>query len=654
MKRFFSLWAMAGIALLCQAQNDPVLFTVDNTPVHVSEFKYIYSKTNQDKADFSRKSLEEYLDLYTKFKLKVQRARDLRYDTISSLKKELEGYHRQLADSYLIDREVTDRLIREVHERMKKDMSISHIMVTCAKNASPEDTLKAYNNIVAAYQDLQLGKAWKEVCTTFSDDKMTKDNSGYLGYFTAMLPDGFYDFESAMYSLSKGEYSRPLRSPVGYHIIRLEDSRDARGEMEIAHILIRDSNEKPNPGAKVTIDSIYAALKGGASFDEMAKNLSEDNMTKAKSGYLGFFGINRYEKAFEDAAFALQADGDYTAPLRTSAGWHIVRRITRKGIEPLETAKNKLKSRVQRDSRYELAKQSMIQRIKSENQFSENMAALDQLINTLDSNFLTYKWKAPEDKSTAPLMNLGMDQYTVGDFTDYLGTNARRRMDFGTQHMQAADAARYLYKDFVGEKCLRFEEKQLTRKYPEFRALMREYEEGVLLFEATKNLVWDRASQDTVGLEKYFENYKQKYQWDDRAVVSIYTLPDTFKSAISDLRALAAKKPAAETLSKFNKKGDRAMVREEVYEKGRNKVVDALEWKSGTLSAVEVSKKDNSLNFMKVEKILPRSQKELKDARGYVVADYQDYLEKQWVEELRKLYTVTVNQEVFDSLIQKP
>lgn len=654
MKRFFSLLVMVLFVVVCQAQTDPVLFTVDNTPVHVSEFKYIYSKTNQDKADFSQKSLEEYLDLYTKFKLKVQRARDLHYDTIASLKKELEGYNRQLADSYLIDREVTDRLIKEVHERTKKDLSISHIMVSCPKTAASDDTLKAYQKIMSIYDALQKGGKWNDVCSTSSDDKMTKDNGGALGYFTAMLPDGFYDFETAMYGLHKGEYSKPLRSPVGYHIIRLEDSRDARGEMEVAHILIRDAKDKPNPGAKATIDSIYTALKGGANFDDLAKSVSEDNMTKPKGGYLGFFGINRYEKAFEDAAFALAADGDYTAPLQTSAGWHIVKRISKKGIEPFETAKNKLKSRIQRDGRYELAKQSMINRIKSENGFTENTATLDQFVNSLDSNFLTYKWKAPDEKSTAPLMKIGGENITLGDFTDYLGQNARRRMDFGTQHLPIADATRYLYKDFVGEKTLRHEEKQLNSKYPEFKALMREYEEGVLLFEATKNLVWDKASQDSVGLEKYFENYKQKYQWDDRAVVTIYTLQDSFKTEINDLRALAAKKTAEEVLEKFNKKSEKATAREEVYEKGRNKVVDALDWKPGTLSAVETSKKDESLNFMKIEKILPRSQKELKDSRGYVVADYQDYLEKQWVEELRKMYKVTVNQEVLRSLIQKP
>lgn len=654
MKRFFSLMVMVLFLTAGQAQTDPVLFTVENTPVHVSEFKYIYSKTNQDKADFSQQSLEEYLDLYTKFKLKVQRAKDLHYDTISSLKKELEGYNRQLADSYLIDREVTDRLIREVYDRMKKDLNVSHIMISCAKNASPEDTLKAYQKIMATYENLQKGSKWNDVCSTASEDKMTKDNGGSLGYFTAMLPDGFYDFETAMYALHKGEYSRPLRSPVGYHIIRVDDTRDARGEMEVAHILIRDAKDKPNPGAKATIDSIYTALKGGANFDDLAKSLSEDNMTKPKGGYLGFFGINRYEKTFEDAAFALAADGNYTAPLQTTAGWHIVKRVSKKGMEPFETSKNKLKSRVQRDGRYEIAKQSMINRIKSENGFTETTATLDQFINTLDSNFLTYKWKAPEEKSTVVLMKLGGGNYTLGDFTDYLGQNARRRMDFGTQRMPVADATRYLYKEFIGEKCLRFEEKQLNTKYPEFRALMREYEEGVLLFEATKNLVWDKASQDTVGLEKYFESYKQKYQWDDRAVVSIYTLADTFKSEINDLRALAAKKPANEVLEKFNKKSEKATVREEVYEKGRNKVVDALDWKPGSLSAVETSKKDNSLNFMKIEKILPRSQKELKDSRGYVVADYQDYLEKQWVEELRKMYKVTVNKEVLQSLIQKP
>jgi peptidyl-prolyl cis-trans isomerase SurA len=299
-----------------QTNDDPILFSVANQPVHVSEFLYIYSKTNRDKADFSKKSLEEYLDLYTKFKLKVKRAKDMRLDTIPALQKELEGYRKQLADSYLLDKEVTEKLIKEAYQRSLKDLSVSHIMVSLKQNPSPQDTALAYKRIMAIKGKLDGGSDFVKAAKSLSDDKSAKTNNGNIGYFTSPFPNGFYDFESAAYNLEKGTYSAPVRTPIGYHIIKVDDIRPARGEMEAAHILIR--HKSPNP--KMTIDSIHSLLSSGQNFEDLAKIYSNDKSTASKGGYIGFFGISKYEKAFEDAAFALKADGDFTQPIETLAG----------------------------------------------------------------------------------------------------------------------------------------------------------------------------------------------------------------------------------------------------------------------------------------------------------------------------------------------
>lgn len=638
---------------LAVAQNeDPVLFTIDKTPVHLSEFKYIYNKTSGEKADYSRASLEDYLDRYVNFKLKVKRARDMKLDTISALQKELDGYRRQLADSYLIDREVTDRLIKEAYERTLKDVAISHIMISVSKNATPADTLAAYNKAMDIYNRLNKGEQFESLAKELSDDKSAKDNNGVLGFVTAVLPDGFYDLESAIYNNPKGSIVKPVRSPIGYHILRIDDSRPARGEMEVAHILIRNTKDKPNPNAKSKIDSLYLALQKGEKFDDLATNFSEDNQTNKKGGYLGFFGINRYERTFEEAAFALQNDGDFTKPFETSAGWHIVKRISRKQTDPYEVAKNRLKPRIQRDGRYELAKLSMVERIKREGNFRENSGIVDKFIATLDSTFLTPKWKAPE-KSAETIFTLGENKtFSLGDFTEFIFLNSRKRLESGP-NANNTDVVKRIYKDFISESCLRYEETQLDKKYPDFRSLMREYEEGILLFEATKDLVWDKASQDTVGLEKYFSDYKIKYQWEDRAVVSMFSVSNKLEAEIEKIRKMASKKETDKVLTKYNNdKEEPISVHEETYEKGRNKVIDALEWKAGSLTGTEVNKKDNTLNFMKIEKIIPRSQKTLKEARGYVVADYQDYLEKKWIEDLKKDYKVEINQDIFNKMVK--
>ncbi|MBL7818770.1 MAG: peptidylprolyl isomerase [Saprospiraceae bacterium] len=629
-------------------QNDPVLFTVDGKPVQVSEFNYIYTKTNGTKADYSKASVMEYLDLYTKFKMKVARAREMKLDTIPTLQEELAGYRRQLADSYLTDREVSDKLVKELYDRMLKDISVSHILVKIEKN----DTLTAYNTIKAALADLGKGKSFEEVAKAVSQDETSKNNGGSIGYLTAMLPDGFYAFETAMYNTPIGKTSGIVRSPMGYHIIKVKAERPARGEIEAGHILIRKQKEGvAQPDAKKRIDDIYAQLKAGKEFGELAVSYTEDQGSQSRGGYLGFFGIGRYELGFEDAVFALAKDGDFSAPYESSIGWHIIRRMSKKGIEPFDVLKSRLKARVQRDSRYELARAAMVERIKVEGKFTEGVAARDKFIATLDSSFLTYSYKLPDDLSTEKLF--GFDKYitSVGEWTKWLSETAgNKRINYSMQlNNNVAEVAKKLYDEFVTEKALGYEELQLDKKYPDFKNLMREYEEGILLFEAIKQNVWDKASTDTVGLEKFFTNNAGRYNWDERASLIYYTISDSAKADSLKIRKFAAKKSPQEVLKKFNKKGEVVKFREETVEKGKNKAIDPSVWKAGSV----ITGGSDRLNFIKVEKILPKMPKALKEARGYVVADYQEYLEKEWMNELTAKYKVDIKQDVLNALIKK-
>ena len=323
---------LIGFSVLSLAQDtDPVLFTVDGLPVHVSEFKYIYSKTNGDKADFSKKSLEEYLDLYVRFKMKVKKARDMKLDTIPSLQQELAGYRRQLANSYLVDKEVTEKLVREAYARSKKDIDISHILFLIKPDAPAADTLAMYQKAMAAKKRLDAGESFSKVAREVSQDKTAKTNGGRIGFLTALLPSGFYQMENAMYNTPTGKVSLPVRTPVGYHLIKKEGERPARGEIEVAHILIRN-DKHPNNGAKAIIDSLYQELQNNGDFTDLAKRHSEDGRTAKRGGYLGIFGINKYERKFEDAAFALSKDNEISKPFASSIGWHIIKWMSKKRI----------------------------------------------------------------------------------------------------------------------------------------------------------------------------------------------------------------------------------------------------------------------------------------------------------------------------------
>ncbi|MCB0675365.1 MAG: peptidylprolyl isomerase [Saprospiraceae bacterium] len=658
MIRFLSLFLLIALAWSLPAQNgheDPVLFTVNGDPVHVSEFVYIYEKTNGDKADYSRGSVEEYLRLYTKFKLKVQKAKELKLDTIQSLQQELEGYRRQLADSYLIDKEVTERLIQEAYERVQQDVDISHLVIAVDENATPDDTIKAYQRALVLKKRIAEGERFDSLALQNSADKSVTKNLGRIGYVTALFPNGFYPLETAAYTQPIGVISDPIRTTAGYHLLIVHDRRPARGEVEVAHILIRKGEMTEKKDAKAIIDQIYAELQNGADFDELAKTRSEDKRTAAKGGYLGTFGINRYDRKFEDAAFSIPNDGGYSKPVETTAGWHIIKRISKKETQPYNIARGGLQSKIKNDARFEAAKLAMIEKIKKESNFIEFNTTLVNFTDTLTEDFLTYKWKAPEKGSEELLFAFGKTyKVTLGDFTDFLGRATRQRIRMG-RNTPIADAVKQLYGDFVNESTLKYEEQQLEKKYPDFKSLMREYEEGILLFEATKMLVWDKAAQDSVGLEKYFAQIKGKYKWRERAISSLYTIKSNDADLIDKVYKFAAKNSPDKVLHKFNEDAANPVVSvaEQTYEKGRNKVLDDVVWKVGGQTAIEHNDREGTHSFIKIEKILPEEPKSLDEARGYVIADYQDYLERQWVEELRNEYKVEVDRNVFDNLVRQ-
>ncbi len=639
------------LLLLAQQQKDPVLFTVGDTPVHLSEFTYIYSKTNGQNADFSQKSLEEYLDLYVRFKLKVQEARQMQVDTIPSLKAELAGYRKQLADSYLIDREVTDKLVRELYERAKQDVDVSHIFVQIGEvgiNPMPEDSVAAYAKIMNIRKRLDQGETFEKLVQELSEDEGANSRNGNIGWLTAPLPNGFYDLENAIYNQPIGKPGKPVRTRLGYHIAVVNRRRPARGEVEVAHVLAR-AQEGNFEAAKARIDSAYAALQQGRSFEEVTGNFSDDKTTADRGGYLGIFGIGRYEKAFEDAAFALDKDGAYSAPIRTSIGWHIIRRISKREIQPFETEKTRLETKIKQDSRFDLARVAMLERIRRENDFKVYSQVLQNFVNAQDSAaFFSFRWKANMDDPEQTIFTLGTDtRATLGEFVDFMNRAVGKRIRYNDQGV--ATAVQGLYQEFLNDACLRFEEAHLEEKYPEFRSLMREYEEGILLFEATKMVVWDRASQDTVGLEAFYETVKERYQWSERARINTFKIVPESRAKVNEIYTYAQTHTPEETLSHFNTAGQTIVtVEEKTIER---KAGTTNVWIPGEVGRLQINR-DGTGTFDKIMEVIPPKMKTLQEARGYIIADYQDYLERQWVETLRKQYPVVIQQQVLKSLIK--
>lgn len=657
MKKIFgSLFASALLlSATAQVPNDNrVLFTIGNDKVTVGEFEYVYNKNNiNNQADYSLKSLTDYLELYKNFRLKVKEAEAMKLDTIASLKNELEGYRKQLAKSYLTDREISDKLLEEAYERSKKELNASHILVKCDENANPADTLAAYKKIMALRKRIEKGESFEKVARENSEDPSAKTNDGNIGWFTVF--GTIYPFESAAYSLKPGELSQPVRTEFGYHLIRINKVREARGQIHVAHLLIRfpeGATKAQKDSVKHRIDSVYSLLVSNKiSFEEAVKNFSEDKASRVKDGELQWFGSGspvRMVPEFEDAAFAIEKDGDISEPVMTQFGWHIIKRLEKKGIQPFNEVKADMKKRVERDSRSQVAKNILINRIKRENNFTEFPNVRNDFAVKVDSSIFKGNWKADEALLTDKvLFVLAGNNYTQKDFAAFIEKNSKRRSD------KSKDALLNEYYDgFVNSKCLEYEESMLETKKPEFKALMKEYHDGILLFELMDRMVWTKAVKDTAGLEEFRKKNENKYMWGNRAEAIVFTGNDAKLMAAA--AKLAAKGQTPEAIkAKLNKEGSKSKVStiEGKYEKGQYEVVDKTGWKVGVTPVEKLN--DSSYRFVWVKQIVGPEPKSLKEAKGYVVSDYQEYLEKTWLAELRNKYPIVVDEKVFQSLVKK-
>lgn len=629
---------------------DPVLFTVNDRPVHLSEFNYIYNKNNGDKADYSKESIEEYLNLYQNFKLKVEKARDMQLDTIPVLIAELAGYRRQLADTYLTDKEVVETLLKEVYDRQQYDVKVRHIVIRANERATMNQLMEAKETIENIKAMIDNGQKFEDMARQFSQDVNTKDQGGALNYLTAMLPNGYYEFENAMYSLEEGEVSDIVKSNVGYHLVQVIDKRPARGTMEVAHILLRKKNKSQEiQGVKPKIDSIYNLLQNGANFRTLASNLSEDINSNTKGGNIGTFGISTYEQSFEDAAFALENDGDFSKPVETSLGWHIIKRINKPQRPDFEAVKRSLQAQIKNDARYEIARQRMIENILTNAGLKENKENLEMFINSLDRDFFSYRW-APDPSLNGELFVLGGTSFSVRDFAIFCKENTKERLRFD-KTMPITGAVSELYKEYLQLQALKFEELNLENKYPDFKALMREYEEGILLFEATKINVWDKASQDTTGLNAFFQNNKKNYMWKERADLVTFTINSDDPGLLDKIVKFVKRNDPEKVAQNFNEESIIVSYTSGTHELG-DAQLSGIKFKEGALSELIPADKLNTTILKKIIKTYPATPKTMKDARGYIIADYQDFLDKQWINQLKKEYKITVNNEVLNNIIK--
>jgi peptidyl-prolyl cis-trans isomerase SurA len=656
MKKSLFLVAFAScLSTLSYAQTkneDPALMKVDGKEIRLSEFMNVYKKNSNLKDQIAdQKSLAEYIELFTNLKLKVREAEKMGLDTSAAFVSELAGYRKQLAAPYLTDKNVTDQLIEEAYTRMKKDIRASHILVKCNDDALPKDTMEAYKKIMKYRERVAKGEDFAKVAreSAKDGDPSASENAGDLGYFSAFTM--IYPFETQAYKTKVGEISQPVRTRFGYHIIKVADIRDNQGEVDVAHIMIRfPEAEKGAPAVdsskvKEKINEIYTKLKANGNFEELAMQFSDDPGSRNQGGRLPRFGSGRMPIEFEKAAFALKEKDAISEPFTTKFGWHIVKLIEKKPLGTYEELKNEIKTKVSKDSRALSSKFAMINQIKKEYKVKEFPTTKAEIYPIIDSSFYEGKWSSfKADKLTKPMFAIGEKMYTQQDFAKYLETQQVRKATKTPMKVIVDNG----YKNYLNDMCLAYKESKLDTEKPEFRALMNEYRDGMLFFDITEREVWGKSTKDSIGLEKFYQENKNKYLWDERADVYIYKC-NTEENAKEVQKLLAKNKTDKEITDKINKKSQLNLAVENImYLKGENKVVDA-NWKQ-TITTYAKDAKDNRFYIYKLAKILPPSPKKLDEARGIITSDYQTYLEKEWLKTLRSKYKVEVDQNVVSTI----
>ena len=622
--------------------------------IYLEDFLSIYNK-NKDLSDtiIDPIELEEYLDLYVKFKLKVVEAKSLGMDTLASFKRELEGYRRQLAKSYLTDNEVTNQLLDEAYSRLKEEVNVSHILIKVDPDSSPNDTLVAFNKAKMIQNEAKENDNFSQLARKYSDDPSVEKNNGELGYFSALYM--LYPFENAAYNTNVGGISNPVRTRYGYHILKVNDRRDSRGEVKVSHIMISLNPKSNNDSiAEKKINEIYDLLNSGEDFSSLAKKYSDDKKSASNGGNLDWFGSNKMYESFELAAFNLEEKGDFSNPIKTPAGWHIIRLNDKKGLPSFQDIESSLKSRVEKDSRSQKSRDSLIKKLKQDFLFKEKKSSLKLIYNLINEDFFNSESKSNEliKGNGNVLFTLNFDdkinKYYQKDFVDFL---ISFKKNFRAKE-NVEVIINELYKTFTEQKILSFEDENLEFRYDDFRLLINEYHDGILLFELMDQKVWSKAAKDTTGLSLFFNNNINNYLFPNRILTKSYFCNSSNYKKVerSILKGMSDEK----ILSKFNRKSLLNLSIEDsiFYSEEQDDVIyNKLNNNDKGFIYSNIDKDDpSSIEIIQIIDFLSPSPKKFKDIKGIVISDYQKYLEDEWLKILQEKYEVIINTDLLAAL----
>ena len=648
---FFGLLLSLNLIGFAQNSTKEVLFTIDNKPYYTDEFARVYKKNLDLVKDESQKELNQYLELFVGYKLKINKAYKLGLQDGASYQNELKSYRGQLSKNYTSDSKVTKELVEEGYKRFLKEIKASHILFTVDENAAPEDTLKAYKQALDVRKRAIAGEDFGKLAVEFSQDPSAKDNKGDLGYFTAFRM--VYAFETGAYKTPKGSISNPIRTRFGYHLIKVVDVRDNRGDVIVAHIMIMNpadnaENKDAADKGKNTIQDIYKKLQQGEKFEDLAKQFSEDKSSSSKGGVLNRFGSGQLSsEEFENVAFNLTKENPVSEPFKSQYGWHIVKLIDKFSVKTIDEMQSDLESKVSKDDRSRLITASMNEKLRKKYSIKRDDKFYATLSKSVGNDIYEGKWETPADLKSLNknLVTINSTKSITGaSFLNYIKDQQKSKITL----KPISKLIDKFYQSYLDQELSQYYDDNLEKEFPEFSAVMDEYRDGLLLFDLMEKEIWNKSKTDSLGLKAFYDKNISNYQWKNRLDVTILssTNSDVIKKAAKYLKS---NKTVDFIKEKLNVKDGAVniMAKVGVFEEGNESLPKNLKFEAGIS---EIIKEGEYYFVTKVNATLPAGPKALDECKGKAINDYQQFLEDNWVKDLKNEFKVEVNQTVFENI----
>ncbi len=633
------------ISILSYSQKkEEVLLTINDKPVFASEFKRVFKKNLDLVQDDSQKSVEGYLDLFIDYKLKIAEAYAQGLDTTASYTREFNKYRDQLARTYIYEDAIKEEVAKEAYNRGLEQINADHILIKVNFDALPQDTLKAYNKIAEIRKKAVAGEDFNELAKKYSEEPGAKERGGKLGWFSAFQM--VYPFETGAYNTKVGAVSKIIRTSYGYHIIKVNDRRAKGNEVSVSHIMISPKKNDSTFNPEQRINEIYAMLQQGESFESLAKQFSDDKASGKNGGKLRPFGKGQLRAPkFEEEVFKLKKEGEISKPVQSKFGWHIIRLNEILPIKSFEEQKAELEKQVSRGERSKVINQSVIQRIKEKYGFIQGEAYTSFFNKYVSDSILKLKWKYTPiaSKDNKVLFTIGNKKVYFDDFARFIESKQITTRRYKTKEAKIEA----LYEDFKATTIKDYSKVQLEKENPEYAAILDEYRNGLLIFDVMEKNIWDKAKNDSIALEKFYQNNKQNYLWKTRVDAILFSATD--KDVAQQVKQMLTENKTADQIKEtLNKDGKVAVIISKgIFEIDQRELPQGFE---PTPGISKIYNQEDSFVIVQVNEVLPPSIKPLEDVKGKVISDYQNYLEEQWMAQLHQKYNVSVRKKALKKL----